>query len=68
MEESRIAQMKKDDPAMVAKEAFEALQKGRDHVITGLKNKVVVGTTNAAPEPFKAEMNRKMNEPKEGEA
>ena len=68
MEESKVAQGKLDDPAMVARKALEALQKGRDHVVTGAKANMMQATGGIATEPMKAAMNRKENQPKEGEA
>jgi short-subunit dehydrogenase len=68
MEEAKILESKLDDPEMVAQEAFKALQRGKDQIVTGMKNKVMTVGTKPMPEGAKAEMMRKQNEPREGEA
>jgi len=58
----------KDDPALVARQGFEALMKGEDHVVAGsLKTKVQAATAKVAPEEMTAEMHRKLAEPGSGE-
>ncbi|HET8789330.1 MAG TPA: SDR family NAD(P)-dependent oxidoreductase [Actinomycetes bacterium] len=43
MDDTKVAEAKKDDPAEVAKDGFEALMAGKDHVIAGsVKNKAQV--------------------------
>jgi uncharacterized protein len=43
MEDTKVAEAKKDDPAEVAEQGFEALMAGKDHVIAGSpKNKAQV--------------------------
>jgi len=55
---------KKDDPAVVAKEGFEALMSGRDHVVTGsMKNKLQSTMSKVVPETTAAEMHRRQTEP-----
>jgi uncharacterized protein len=40
MDDTKVGQAKKDDPAEVAKDGFEALMAGKDHVVAGgLKNR-----------------------------
>jgi short-subunit dehydrogenase len=54
----------KDDPAVVAKQGFEALMKGDDHVVAGsLMNKVQAVAGKVVPDTVKAQMHRKMAEP-----
>jgi short-subunit dehydrogenase len=53
----------KDDPADVAREAFDAMMAGSDHVVTGFKNKVQAAVAQVLPETAKAEMHRKLTEP-----
>jgi uncharacterized protein len=68
MEDAKILEGKLDDPEMVAEEAFKALMSGKDQIVTGGKNKVMTAGIKPAPEGMKAEMMRKQNEPREGEA
>jgi len=66
--DSKLAQTKKDDPALVAEHGFEALMSGKDHVVAGsMKNKVAAATSKVMPERAKAAMHRKMSEPGSGE-
>lgn len=52
------------DPAVVAKEGFEALMAGKDHVVAGsMKNKVQSTMSKVVPETTAAEMHRKQAEP-----
>jgi len=67
MEDTKVATGKKDDPADVAKEGFEALMKGKDHVVAGsLKNWVQDSAAQVLPEPAKAAMHRRETEPGSG--
>jgi short-subunit dehydrogenase len=43
MEDTKVGEMEKDDPAKVAQDGFDALMAGKDHVVSGLKNKIKVG-------------------------
>jgi hypothetical protein len=43
MEDTMLGQVKKDDPRDVARDGFEALMAGKDHVVAGSrKNKLLV--------------------------
>jgi uncharacterized protein len=54
----------KDDPAKVAEQGFQALMKGKDHVVAGsVANKVMAGAAKVTPEPAKAQMHRAMSKP-----
>jgi short-subunit dehydrogenase len=53
------------DPAKVAKDGYNALMKGDDSVISGLKNKVQVGMANIMPDSAAAKMVEKQMEPSE---
>lgn len=64
MQDSKILDSKLSDPAKVAKDGFEALMKGDDKVVSGLKNKVMVGMSNVMPESMVAEQMDKMQQPK----
>jgi hypothetical protein len=64
MQDSKILDTKLSDPAKVAKDGYDALMKGDDKIISGLKNKVMVGMSNVMPESMVAEQMNKMQEPK----
>jgi short-subunit dehydrogenase len=64
MEDTRVGAGSKDDPAQVARQGFDALMAGKDHVVAGsFKNKVQVVAGKVMPDTVKAEMHRKMAEP-----
>jgi short-subunit dehydrogenase len=53
----------KDDPAVVAKAAFDALQAGKDKVLPTVKNKVMGTVADMLPDTVAAQVHRKMAEP-----
>lgn len=53
---------KLSDPADVAKDAYEALMKGDDKVVSGFKNKAQVAMANVMPDTMVAEQMRKQSE------
>ncbi|HEY6916067.1 MAG TPA: SDR family NAD(P)-dependent oxidoreductase [Allosphingosinicella sp.] len=57
---------KKDDPAKVARDGYEAMKKGEAGIVSGFKNKVQVAMTGVLPQSVLAERHRQMAEP-EGE-
>lgn len=64
MQDTKVATGEKDDPAQVARQGFEALMNGDDHVVAGsLKNKVQAIAGKVAPDTVKARMMRTMTEP-----
>jgi uncharacterized protein len=64
MLDTRVGAGKKDDPALVAKQGFEALMKGKDRVVGGgAKTKVMAAAAKVTPDAVKAEQHRKMAEP-----
>ena len=64
LEDSRIANSYRDDPAEVAAQGFEALMKGKEKVVAGsLRNKAQVAAGRLTPDAVKAQMHRKMAEP-----
>ena len=65
MQESKILDTKLSDPAAVAKDGYQALMSGDDKVVSGLKNKVMVGMSNVMPEAMVAEQMNKMQQPRE---
>jgi uncharacterized protein len=55
MEDTKVAEAGKDDPAKVAAQGFEALMAGKDHVIAGSpKNKAQVAGAKLLPETARA--------------
>lgn len=54
---------KKDDPAVVAKAAFEALQKDKDKVIPTAKNKMLGAVAGAMPDSAAAQAHRGLSKP-----
>jgi len=64
LDDTKVGADKKDDPADVARDGFEALMAGKDHVVAGsLKNKVQAAMAQVTPETMKAEQHRKLAEP-----
>lgn len=67
MQESKILDQGLSDPVQVAKDGYDALMKGDDKVISGFKNKVMVGMSNVMPERLVAEQMNKMQGPRDEE-
>ena len=68
MEDTKAGTGSKDDPAEVAKQGFEALMAGKDHVVAGkFMNKVQAASTHLMSDPAKAEQHRKLTEPGSGD-
>ncbi len=64
LDDTKVGASKKDDPADVARQGFEALMAGKDHVIAGsLKTKAQAAVSKVLPETVNAEQHRKMAEP-----
>src|SRR4051812_45787562 len=64
MDDTKVGTQKKSDPADVARQGFEALMKGKDHVVAAMpKEKLQVATGQVMPETMKAEQHRKISEP-----
>jgi short-subunit dehydrogenase len=64
MDDTRVGAGKKDSAAEVARQGFEAMMKGKDHVVAGsITNKVQSALAQVTPEPALAEMHRKLTEP-----
>lgn len=53
---------KMSDPADVAKDAYKALMKGDDKVVSGFKNKVQVAMANVMPDTMMADQMKKQSE------
>jgi short-subunit dehydrogenase len=68
MENTKVAQGKKDDPADVAKTGFDAMMAGKDKVIAAsLKSKLEGLAGELLPEPTKAKMQGGQTRPGSGE-
>lgn len=67
MQDTKVGQGKKDDPADVAKTGYDAMLRGEGDVVHGLKNKLQAAMGAVTPESIKAEQHRKMAEPGSGD-
>jgi short-subunit dehydrogenase len=67
MLDSKILDSDLSDPAKVARDGYQALMKGDDKIVSGLKNKAMVGLSNILPETMVAEQMHKMQGPKNEE-
>ena len=67
LDDTKVGQSKKDDPADVAKTGFDALMSGEGDAIHGLKNKLQGAVAAVTPDSALAEMHRGMAEPGSGE-
>jgi len=65
LEDTKLgAKEDKDDPAQVAREGFEALMDGKDHVVAGsFMNKLQATFSHVLPDTATAEIHRKQSEP-----
>lgn len=64
MEDTKLGASEKDDAAEVAREGFEALMAGKDHVVAGsFKNKVQATIAHLVPDTVTAAFHRKQSEP-----
>ncbi len=66
MEDTKVGQARKDDPADVAKTGFDAMMRGDGDVVHGLKNKLQAAVAAVTPQSQLAEMHRGMAEPGSG--
>ncbi len=64
MEDTKVGAGKKDDPADVAADAYEALMAGKEKVVAGsFKNKAQAAAARVLPDSAVAELHRKQGEP-----
>ena len=66
MEDTSVGQAKKDDPAKVARDGWDAMMVGKGHIVSGWYNKLQVATAGVVPPSILAESHRKMAEPGSG--
>lgn len=64
MQNSKIMDTKLSDPAKVAKDGYQALMKGDDKIVSGLKNKAMTAASNVMPDTMVAEQMNKMQKDK----
>lgn len=67
MEDTKVGQAKKDDPAEVAKTGWEAMKDGKQSVVYGLKNKAQVLASGILPESVTAVLHRQQAGPGSGQ-
>ncbi|MFL6762024.1 MAG: SDR family NAD(P)-dependent oxidoreductase [Sphingomicrobium sp.] len=67
LEDTKVGQAKKDDPADVAKVGWEAMLKGEAAVIYGLKNKMQVAAAGMMTDATTAKLHRAQTEPGSGQ-
>lgn len=59
MDDTKVGSSEKDDPAEVARQGYEALMAGKDHVIAGsFKNKLQATVAHVLPDAVLAQMHR----------
>ncbi len=63
MLDTKVGSEEKASPVDVAKEGYEAMKKGEDHVVAGWKNKVSAVMANVVPDSMLADQHRKMAKP-----
>lgn len=64
MMDTKVGQMHKDDPQLVAQQGVAALLDGKDSIVAGaVKNKMQVLAARMLPDTAKAAMQRKLTEP-----
>ena len=67
-DDTKVGTSKKDDPAQVARQGFDALMAGKARVVGGgLRTKVQEAAGKAMPDKLKAAMHRQMAEPGSGD-
>ncbi|MET0309870.1 MAG: SDR family NAD(P)-dependent oxidoreductase [Sphingomonas sp.] len=68
MDDTKVGQGEKADPADVAKDGWDALNAGKDTIISGWMNKLQVAAAGVLPQSVPAAMHRGMAEPGSGDA
>lgn len=66
LDDTKVGQAKKDDPADVAKVGWDAMKKGEPAVIYGLKNKMEVAASGVLTDATTAKLHRAQAEPGSG--
>ncbi len=69
MADTKVDASNKDDPADVARQGFDALMAGKDHVVAGsLLNRAQTAAGKALSDPTKARLHASMTEPGSGDS
>jgi short-subunit dehydrogenase len=63
LQDTKVAQAPKDDPAEVAEAGFKAMMRGDGDVVTGWRNKIQSAIANVTPAGMLAQKTRKQYEP-----
>jgi short-subunit dehydrogenase len=63
MLDTRVGTGEKAAPSDVARQGYEAMKKGEDHVVAGWKNKLSAAMANVLPDSVLAEQHRRTAEP-----
>jgi short-subunit dehydrogenase len=66
MDDTKVGESEKADPADVAKDGWDALVAGKDTIISGWSNKLQVAAAGVLPQSVSAAMHRGMAEPGSG--
>jgi short-subunit dehydrogenase len=61
--DTKVGVEEKDDPAVVARDGFDAMKAGKADVVSGWKNKLQTSVATVTPNEMLAEQHRKMAEP-----
>ncbi|HEV7828692.1 MAG TPA: SDR family NAD(P)-dependent oxidoreductase [Pseudonocardiaceae bacterium] len=68
MDDTKVGQMDKDDPAEVARQGFEALMEGKETITaSSMKTKAQAAVNKVLPDKVKAAAHRRMAEPGSGD-
>jgi uncharacterized protein len=68
MTDTRVGQMDKDDPALVARDGIEAMLDGRDHVVGGkARNHFTVAAWELLPDAIASRINTTLTRPDSGD-
>ena len=64
MDDTKVGRSRKDDPSDVARQGYEAMMTGKDHIVAGsFMNAFQTVTAKVVPESFAAKMHQRMTEP-----
>jgi uncharacterized protein len=69
MQDTKVDSGKKDDPADVARDGFDALMAGKDHVVAGsAMNRAQTAAGKVLSDPMKSRVHASMTEPRSGDS
>lgn len=66
MLDTSVGTAEKDDPAEVARNGYEAMQRGKGDIVSGIKNKIQSSVADVTSSETLAKQHRKMAEPGSG--